>query len=449
MTTIKRTIPSWVYEILSSERFSTYFVTGGLGSAKSTGAAISFIGWMLQHPQVKQWWAVAPTYTQAENALIPICIWVLEEFYGLKLDRDYRLLKDKPSQIVFKNGQKLYFHSGDRAERMVSATIGGYWISEAGIQKRTVYENCTARARDKKAGRLLKIVEGTPEGDGWYRDEADFHKVNKEKGYRRVILHTEDNKANLAADYIPNLLNVYANQPEKIKSYLFGEFASFNRGSAYWDFYESQNVILDAKTHKQYPIIITWDFNVSPLSWVAQQRQPFYLGMELTKLERLIALAESSGESRGLLNACAEFIKRFPPDEYKNTQIHIDGGHDGYASSMRADQCAFNEIRDLLRKYYSNVKIIAEKSAPRVKHRLERVNVLFAYKRYMISSECAKLIKSYNTACIKPGTYELEKKKGEDPTHYSDAGDYGAYNNMADVNLDGAQQPAVGGINRI
>jgi hypothetical protein len=450
----KKTVPSWVKLLCQDTQHQTFFITGGLGSGKTVGSTIAFLTKVLTNPKVKQWWDVAPIYTQADNTLLPTYFFILSSFFNMQETRDFVLVKSRPNFLhILTTDQKIYLHSGDRPERMVAATIGGYRITEAGIQKRAVWEGCAARARDKKVGVPIGIIEGCPEGDNWFREEGDFIKTVPEKKYRRFVLHTSDNAENLTPGYIDTILNVYASRPEKLKSYLFGEFVSFNRGSAYWDFYESQNVVYNQLPKSSAPLVISWDFNVAPLSWVALQEQKFFAELSLTRLERVAVLRESSGKSRGLLSACAEFVSWLDPEknqEFRHTPILIDGGHDGYAGSIHSDQCAFFSIRDHLKQYFSDVRVVANRGAPGRQDRLERVNTLFAYKRYVIDSCCPQLINSYNSTSLKPGTWELIKNAGKDTTHYSDAGDYGVLNLAKDFNLDGKNKAKkVSGISRL
>ncbi len=445
-----------MYQLLNdTSGASYYFITGGLGSGKTTGGTIAMLVKILTQPTVKNWWEIAPTYLQAEDTLVPCYFDILENYFGMLEGRDYRYIKSKPNQIHLKRTkQKIFFHSGDRPQNMVSISIGGFRVTEAGIQKRGVFEGCTARARDKKTKSIFGLFEGTPEGDGWFREEGDFNKLDKNKKYRRFILHTEDNAHNLSPDYIERLANVYRNQHEKLKSYLFGEFTSFNRGSAYWDFYESTCVVHNTKLDPTRPVRMTWDFQRAPLAFVVQQQQPTYRGTDLSKTEQLKAVFESSGKSRGLVEAVAEFIAEINPDKntaFKRTPILLDGGHDGHFGGYRNEQSAFKELRHLLLKKFEDVRIVAQKQAPRVQARLQRINILFLYQLYVIDSRCAKLINAYNTTSTKPGTWELVKAANvlDDTTHYSDASDYGAFNGLKDIELDGTQLTQVSGVSRI
>lgn len=447
---MEKEIPSWVHQLLKDEVHDTFFITGGWGAAKSTGTAVAFFYRILTNPKAKHWWIVSPTHNIATDAILPTCTFVLDHFFGKRENIDYTIYRSKPVKIKFNDSKQfITLHSGDRPERMVAATIAGYWITEAGLQKEQTFDNMIARARDRRADRVIGIIEGTPEGDGPYREMADFHKTKPELGHRRFILHTEDNREHLAENYIRKIEARFARRPEKLKSYLYGLFASFNKGTAYWE-YRDKLVIDPVAADPNIDLKITFDFNVSPLAWVALQKQKFITGIGRNVADRVIAIEESSGKSRGLLDAVAEFIVAFPPDVYSDTPILIDGGHDGHSGSFRADNSAFSEIKRLLQSRYSSVRVVANVSAPKVVNRLTRINNLFAYSRFLICSNCTKLMKAYGSTSTKPGTWELLKRTGDnDTSHYSDASDYGVLNTMKGVTLTEDSDDPITGFDRI
>lgn len=158
--------------------------------------------------------------------------------FGMQPNVHYTIKRTKPIEITFHaTGQTMVLHSADRPELIVGTNIGGFLITEAGQIKREVFENCVARARDKKAERTIGILEGTPEGDGWFMDDFDFLGQHPEHPWRRFLLHTDDNIANLREGYIEALCRVHS--PTKLKSYRFGEFASFRTGDVFDRYFES------------------------------------------------------------------------------------------------------------------------------------------------------------------------------------------------------------------
>ena len=134
-----------------------------------------------------------------------------------------------------------------------------------------------------------------------------------------------------------------------------------------------------------------------------------------------MAVAEGSGDARGVLDACAEFVVAFPPSKYRGTPIIIDGGHDGYSGHHLSPSCAYDQIQATLKRYYDNVTVGASRAAPTIESRLNQVNALFAYEMARVCSSCTNLIKSLERSSLKPGTWDLEKKRDDDYTHFADA----------------------------
>ena len=147
----------WIGELIKDTEHTFFAITGGLGSGKTTGAGIAFFYRVLKNPSVKQFWVVAPTYAKVDDTMLPTASFVLSNWFGMKLERDYIIRRTKPATLkILATGQEIYFHSGDRPEGMVSATIGAFWISEPGIQSRAVFEKCIDRLRDKKMDKVLR-----------------------------------------------------------------------------------------------------------------------------------------------------------------------------------------------------------------------------------------------------------------------------------------------------
>jgi len=318
---------------------------------------------------------------------------------------------------------EVHFHSGARPDLMIGTNISHFLITEVGTQKEEVYTKAQTRTRCPKAKVRQGLCEGTPEGFNWYQERADFgggvpDAYDPVNLARRFTLWTEDNQR-LPADYVEKLRRTFGYDQAKLESYLYGRFVAFTKGTAYWEFFASRNVVLDVKPSPFLPLVFSWDFGVSPLPWVAIQKQPHE--KRGRQYRRFVQVAEGSGNARGVLDGCAEFISQFPPSEYRGTKIEIDGGHDGYHGSHLAESCAFNQIRDCLRRYYDNVVIVAMKSAPTVQESLNKTNALFAYELSVVAAWCRNTIKSFEQSSLKNGTWELLKPKDADPTHFGDA----------------------------
>jgi hypothetical protein len=339
--------------------------------------------------------------------------------------RDYRIIRGQDTHIrLLQTGQKIALKSCRHPDVLVSDTISHYTITEMGQIEKEAFDNIHARLRCNQAVRLQGCGEGTPEGlEHWWAEVANFPEgEDKDGNYRRIILPTRVNRHN-PDGYLASLERRFAHDKQRLLSYTEGVFTPFTKGSAYWEFVQSRDVVLDVRPQATRTITMGWDFNVSPLAWTALQEQ--IIDHPAYRYNRYVALNESSGNSRGLLDACAEFIQKFPPAQFKDTRIEIDGDPNGWAGHASATRCPYEQIIDYLRTVYTNVVIVAERYAPGVQSRLELVNKLFTYRRFVIGAWCRNLIKSLSTSCLKKGTWDILKTRDEnDWTHWSDGVGY-------------------------
>lgn len=440
-------LPDWVWDVINdTTEERVFWITKGLGSGGTYGLAIWHYLKCLQNNRSKYSWSIAPTYQQVADTLIPTFTEVLTAFFGLEELKDYELIQSGRPRLILKGGQEIHFKSANRPDRMVGPSISHASGTEVGLWPRMAFEKSSARVRCPKAVSLQYLGEGTPEGMNWWEKEANIPvEIEEERNYRRVVLHTADN-LHLKPGYVDKLIRTYSYDPQKLESYLYGRFVPFTKGTAYWEFVEARDVLADFKASRYLPIRFTWDFGISPLPWVAIQAQPVERGGMRQTCFR--AVAESSGKSRGLLDACAEFVEAFDPVEFSDTTIELDGGHDGFAGSHLADSCAFDTIQQYLKKFYRHVVVVASRSAPLRKDRLERTNALFAYRMHQVDSRCVNLINSYRMSCLKEGTWELEKKRGEDYTHFADAASNALFNMTKSMDLENQTHKRYAGLNR-
>lgn len=445
--TIIKTLPDWVWDCIDdATEDRTFWITKGLGAGGTYGLGMWHYLKCLQNIESRFSWAIAPTFQQVADTLIPTFTEVFTNFFGLEEFRDFDIIQSGRPRIVLKRTrQEIHFKSANRPDRLVGPSISHISGTEVGLWPRMAYEKSSARLRCPRAKSLQTMGEGTPEGFNWWQKEADLsNEIDEERNYRRVILHTSDNTF-LKPGYVDRLIQTYEYDPAKLESYLYGRFVTFTKGSAYWEFHESRNVALDIRPSPFLPVRMCWDFGVSPLPWVAIQRQPVEKFGH--RHHRFVALAEGTGKARGLMDACAEFVSWFDPKEYGETPIEIDGGHDGYFGSYLSNSCAYDQILQYLKKYYRRVSIVAARKAPDIKDRLERCNALFAYDLYVMAAWCRNLIHSHRMSSLKDGTWELEKKRGEDPTHFADAASNALFNLTKDMDLENQSRNRLRGLN--
>lgn len=440
-------VPFWVVDWLKdSTNFRTFWLTKGYGSGGTYGAALWHLILCRINARSRFSWAVAPTFTQIADTLIPTFTEVLYDHFGMIEGEDYKLNISVFPKIVFHDGQEIWFKSGNRPSSLVGPTISHYTMTEPGLMHKLVYDKLFARLRCPRASRLQCLGEGTPEGMNDYETEANFPEgVNEEKNASRIILPTAANQ-HLPIGYLENLEKKLAYDPAKLKSYTQGIFVPFQKGSAYWTFNEVKNSKLNLKLESNAPILIAWDFNKSPIAWCIMQRQ--LVEMPLRRVFKWRVINESSGESRGLLDACAEIIHKLSPEIYRDTPIELDGDPNGLHGRILSTSSAFHQILQYLRRFYNSVRVVAASKPPSIQERLERVNALFAYELIEVAVWCRNLIRSLLTTKLKNGLWEIEKPSRDDWTHWSDAIGYPLFRLTKDDDLEQPLRPKIYGINK-
>lgn len=442
-------LPDWVYDILEDDTEQRRFwVTKGLGAGGTYGAAMWHYLLCLINYKSKFSWAIAPTFTQVVDTMIPSFAEVLTQVFGLTEGEDYQVTRSQFPRIdLFRNDQTILFKSANNPSRFVGPSISHVWMTEPGLIKRAAYEKSSARLRCPKAQRLQYLAEGSPEGLGdFFEQEANFEEgTDEENNKRRITLWTHDNPT-LGPGYVKNLEKVYSHDPQKLQSYIYGRFVPFTKSTAYWEFKHSRNIKLDLVPIPELPLCLTWDWNYRPLSWVALQKQPVWLKGG-GKYDRYVVLGECNGKVDGILDACAQFIEQFPPSKYSETRIEIDGGADGYYGSHLSSDCAFDQVVKQLRKYYKNISVVAARKAPYIKDRLQKHNALLAYSYLVIAPWCRQTIKSHELTNLKANSWDIEKTKDDKHSHWGDALGYALFRMTKHIDLDDPNQKQVYGFN--
>lgn len=447
---IKRlNLPFWSRRMLETKKHDRFVVTGGLGSGKSTTGILTFFIKILRNPACKMWWVCAPTHARIDDSMLPAAVFALS-LLGHHPNVHYKLLKSKPATIrIFSTNQEIRFVSADRPDLMVSATIGGYFITEAFRIDREVYENLESRTRAIGVDSTIGVLEGTPEGDTWGKDEFDIDPKHPDddRKLRRFILQTYDNQHNLHPDYIPRLHQIYAHSPAMIRSYIYGEFSSFRLGDVFAQYLESRNVILKVNPDPMKPIALCFDFNATPLTWSAWQTIPYKIG-HLVRF-REVCIAESSLECRDLFAAALEIGRTFPPNIYKHCAFELWGDRTGHSDSHKASGTDFSNLKDYLDEVFTNVKIKAPREVTPIRASVDVFNRLLLYELILICDNCKNMRRSLNMTKWAKGKDDLEKKQGETHTHHSDGARYRIWKLYKSANVDNILTVTSPGVNNV
>lgn len=446
-------IPWWVFDSLEDRTPDLVtWVTGGLGSGKSYGSALWHIQRCRENFKSPFSWVVAPTHAKVNSIVIPALVEVMSNHFHWVEGRDFTVHSGAPAQVYLKRtGQTIYGHSANKWRLMVGENISHYTATEVGYyQSRDWLDKCEARARCPKAKIIQGMGEGTPEGtENWYAEVADFtegyHPEFPKILHKRIRLETADNP-HLRSGYEDKVRRSCAHDAGKLESYLYGRFVPFTKGTAYWEFFHSRNVVLDVAASKQLPILLCWDFNKSPLAWVTIQRQPHETRSGY-RFHRYVALSESSGKARGIMDACVEFMAQYPPSEWADVPVRVYGDPSGYFGSHLSASDAYDTIRQHLSRYYRRVELLAARAAPSIQSRLERVNALLANEEFLVAAWLRNTIKSLTNTALKKGMWQIDKPKDDDVTHWGDALGYMLFQETKESDLGRHSPPKTYGTN--
>lgn len=391
-------------------------------------------------------WSIAPTFQQVADTLIPTFSEVLQNVFGFNEGEHFNVTASGRPRIELPfTGQQIHFKSANRPDRMVAASVSHISGTEPGLWGELAFEKPSGRLRCPKAKVRQWLLEGTPEGLGnpWEKraniDEGEHPKLNA----RRVILHTADNTA-LPSSYVPALEQTYSYDSAKLESYLFGRFVPFTKGTAYWEFKHSRNIVLDVQASPLLPLLWCWDFNKSPLAWVVMQRQPHE--RRGYRYHRYVALAESNGKARGIMDAVAEFVTKFPQSDWGHVPIEVYGDPSGFFGSYLAPGDGYDQILKYARLKYQRISVKATDAAPGIRERLERVNQLLVYQQFVTAAWNRNLIRSLEQTSLKPGLWDIVKPKDDDVTHWGDAVGYPLFQLTRSSNLEDPG-PQIYGVN--
>lgn len=185
---------------------------GGYGSGKTRGGVYKALELGLANPGCFGVF-VEPTYTMIRDVAVRSFQEILDE-----MDIPYHYMANDHVLNVAEKFDIL-MRSGDRPELLVGLNAAWALIDEPAKQSEEVGKVMLSRLRDPRAKKRQLGLMGTPEGFNWFHDWCNDPKTEV------IRAKTTDNPF-LPPAYIEALLAHLT--PEEIKSYIHGEFISFD-----------------------------------------------------------------------------------------------------------------------------------------------------------------------------------------------------------------------------
>jgi hypothetical protein len=296
---------------------------GGYGSGKTWVEGQAECEHYWEWPKINQGY-FAPTYSIIRDIYYPT---IEEVAFSMGLNVD---IKQGNHEVHFYSGRQYrgttICRSLDHPQTIVGFKIGRASIDELDTLPILKAEDCwrkiIARMRYKVDGLRNGIdIGSTPEGFRFcHKLFVQLVQENPElsKNYGLIQASTYDNEANLPADYIPSLKEIYPS--ELIEAYINGQFVNLTSGTVFRN-YDRVRCNSTETIQEKEPLFIGQDFNVQKMaSSIAIQRPDgFHFVAELKDVfdtpdvikilqekysgHRIIIYPDASGKSRKTVDA--------------------------------------------------------------------------------------------------------------------------------------------------
>lgn len=263
-----------------------------------------------------------------------------------------------------------------------------------------------------------------------------WNRYNPARNYRRLVIHTEDNKTHLPPDYIPALKAKYGENHNLLKAHLYGEFCPLYEGNAYPCYIPSVHDIDDVEPNPYQDVDLTFDFNANPVAWSAIQR--VVLDYRDSRKSAYGIIHEAQFNNTQLDDAVAEFCAKFPVIYFRDVTIRLYGDRSGHSGSHKVAGSDFETIKRLLiAAGYRNVVICANRSNPPETASVDALNRLFLDDLLFVCRRCKLVKRSLQATTWQEGKRKLDKPAGETWTHHADGLKYWAWQETRNIaNLD-------------
>lgn len=307
-------------------------------------------------------------------------------------------------------------------------TVAAIGLDEPFSQRKETYENLIARARSGNAKRQEIFWAGTPEPETMEWGFEFFAQDHDDKDLFTITVPTYENKY-LSKGYLRSLENTFDAKTKEV--YMMGKYMSLSQGKVYYGFERSRNMLLiddiDHKIGKSNNLIISFDFNVDPMTAVEVLIDDGN-GMRLYQVDEYLIHSSNTDE------LCESIINNLNVKySIKDISVIITGD----ASGRSKKSSSFGKSDYMIIKewfFNSGIKftLAVPNENPPVRDRVNYTNKLFEQKKFFICENCKFSIRDRELVGWKRTSSNMEgfhiDKSRKDLSHLSDAGDYALWN---------------------
>lgn len=359
----------------------------------------------------------------------------------------YRITRSGTHLFEWEGGGPWHVMSAIRPDSIKGPQRGYLIGDEIGIQSYQSWKNAQSRIRHLRARLRQTAVFGTPEGIGWL--ETLFGEEHEGSYYRVYRMQTSQN-VELLKHQPGYLRQVMENASEQeILSYLGGQAVSFSGQTAYSTFARDVHWREDVPIDERLPLRICFDFNVDPMAVVIAQVGPPWISLveHRTRRQDIVRVIDAVVKSNTWTEpVCQEIVRRYGRQACRDRfgaagadgwpgGCIVYGDASGNNRSTQSNKSNYQIIKEILLPEFPSFEIhktARAKANPPEIHRINSMRAIFRNALGQVGCFVRKtqparicttypLVKSCELTMIPAGEQTIEKKRGEQHTHPSDA----------------------------
>jgi hypothetical protein len=341
----------------------------------------------------KKTWFISPSYRQSKNIA-----WNILKEICFEYPRMIAKKNEAELSIEFINGSSIELKGADNEDSLRGVGLNKAVIDEFAFMKKEAWTEVLRPALSDKKGSAMFI--GTPDGFNYFYDLYQKG-LSEEDNFKSWYFKSID------SPFIDPVEIEAARKELDEKTFRQEYEASFETasGRVYYTFNRKENNA-DREYDEVLPLIITVDFNVSPMCWLVIQNfrgQDFVIDEIVKRNTNTEEMAKTVGDLYG-------YEKRFV----------IYGDYSGIARSTKSSSTDYDIIRSILPNCVPELK-----PNPSVVDRVNSTNSRLCNAKgernlFINVKKCPELVKDLEQVIWKEGKREIDKSN-MDRTHSSDA----------------------------
>ncbi len=342
---------------------------------------------------------VLPTHQMFRSVHMSKIIGVFQDM-GLVEGAHY-YVRLSPQAFIFCNGSIISVISGDNPDRIVADDYAWAWLDEPGNMKYDVWKRLIGRMRGAEGAPVY--MTGTPEGLNWVYDQVQKKRCN-------VVYGSSTGNPWLPDSYLADIEQTY--EGKLLDAWRDGQFVDFAHERAYYSFDMGMHTLESIPYRPGAPLSLSVDFNVNPMCWVLSQ--------EVEGEEQVFDNASITIQNNANTHLACAHVERKLRELGHSGRFSLYGDVTGHNRDTRSGSDDYAIIRQHLPQA---VQRVYAKINPRVRHRVNAVNVALTRGRLIISQTGNRaLIQDLQRVVWTDSTgSKLDKVSNLALTHASDA----------------------------